>query len=65
MTTNAPKGAADATPGAGERPGIGWTDSSWELRRGLEVVEDLPLALWPGEPIPAEPQRRNVPSSPM
>jgi hypothetical protein len=33
----------------GEWGGIGWTDSSWELARGLEVVEDLPLDAWPVE----------------
>lgn len=35
--------------GAGEWGGIGWTDSSWELARGLEVVEDLPADAWPVE----------------
>jgi hypothetical protein len=33
----------------GEWSGIGWADSSWELARGLEVVEDLPLDAWPLE----------------
>ena len=30
--------------------GIGWNDSSWELRHGLDVVEDLPPDAWPLEP---------------
>lgn len=34
---------------AGGWGGIGWTDSSWELARGLEVVEDLPVDAWPME----------------
>ena len=47
-------GAAQA-----ERAGISWSDSSWELLHGLEVIEDLPLDAWPLEP-PAPPaQRRN------
>jgi hypothetical protein len=25
---------------------IGWNDSSWDLQRGLDVVEDLPLDVW-------------------
>ncbi|MET0334810.1 MAG: hypothetical protein ABW190_11110 [Rhizobacter sp.] len=28
---------------------IGWTDSSWDLAQGLDVVEDLPLDAWPAE----------------
>jgi hypothetical protein len=24
-----------------------WYDSTWELRRGLDVTEDLPAHLWP------------------
>jgi hypothetical protein len=35
--------------GGGEWAGIGWTDSSWELARGLDVVEDLPPDAWPAE----------------
>ncbi|HEY0819819.1 MAG TPA: hypothetical protein VGD46_13630, partial [Rhizobacter sp.] len=35
--------------GGGEWAGIGWTDSSWELAHGLEVVEDLPPDAWPVE----------------
>lgn len=66
MTTDATEAPAEATRSAGEWSGICWTDSSWELRRGLEVVEDLPPALWPREWVAAgEAQRRNVPSSPM
>jgi hypothetical protein len=30
-----------------EWSGIGWNDSSWELLRGLDVVEDLPPDAWP------------------
>jgi len=33
-----------------ERAGISWSDSSWELLQGLEVVEDLPLDAWPQDP---------------
>lgn len=36
-------------PGTGDWTGIGWTDSSWELAQGLEVVEDLPPDAWPVE----------------
>jgi hypothetical protein len=49
--------------GSGEWGGIGWTDSSWELAHGLEVVEDLPLDAWPAEfkrslaPLAAPPQK--------
>jgi len=32
-----------------EWTGIGWTDSSWELAHGLDVVEDLPADAWPIE----------------
>jgi hypothetical protein len=55
----------------GDWSGMGWTDSSWELKHGLDVVEDLPLDAWPAEfpaPAPAEVkerQRRNEPSAPM
>ncbi len=34
-------------------PGCGWFDSSWELRRGLAVIEGPaldPLGLWSGRP---------------
>jgi hypothetical protein len=34
--------------------GIGWTDSSWDLARGLEVVEDLPPDAWPAELLPPQ-----------
>jgi hypothetical protein len=34
-----------------EWTGIGWTDSSWELAHGLDVVEDLPADAWPAEPM--------------
>ena len=27
--------------------GTGWSDSSWELLRGLDVIEDLPPDAWP------------------
>ena len=27
----------------------GWADSSWDLRQGLEVVENLPPDAWPAE----------------
>ncbi|MBX3620762.1 MAG: hypothetical protein KF891_12365 [Rhizobacter sp.] len=37
---------------AGEWSGIGWTDSSWELMHGLDVVEDLPAEAWPPELAP-------------
>lgn len=30
--------------------GVGWTDSSWELARGLEVVEGLSLDDWHIDP---------------
>jgi hypothetical protein len=40
-----------------ERAGINWSDSSWELLQGLEVVEDLPLDAWPLES-PATPVQR-------
>jgi hypothetical protein len=36
--------------------GIGWTDSSWELAHGLDVVEDLPADAWPVEPAPSAPR---------
>ncbi len=40
---------------AAERAGVvSWSDSSWELLHGLEVVEDLPLDAWPQDP-PAAP----------
>jgi hypothetical protein len=29
---------------------VSWSDSSWELLQGLEVVEDLPLDAWPQDP---------------
>ncbi|MEO8151511.1 MAG: hypothetical protein ABI605_00470 [Rhizobacter sp.] len=29
-----------------EGAGFGWNDSSWDLMRGLDVVEDLPLDAW-------------------
>ncbi len=35
--------------GNGDWSGIGWTDSSWDLARGLDVVEDLPPDAWPAE----------------
>ena len=38
-----------------EWTGIGWTDSSWELAHGLDVVEDLPADAWPLESAPAAP----------
>lgn len=50
-------------PGSGEWTGIGWTDSSWELARGLDVVEDVPPDAWPAEfafsvmPLLAAPQK--------
>ncbi|MBT9526186.1 MAG: hypothetical protein IV105_13080, partial [Rhizobacter sp.] len=33
-----------------ERAAVSWSDSSWELLHGLEVVEDLPLDAWPQDP---------------
>ena len=30
-------------------PANGWHDSTWDLRRGLEVVEDIPFDLLPAE----------------
>lgn len=51
-------------PGSGEWAGIGWTDSSWELARGLDVVEDLPPDAWPEEfspslkPLAASPPKK-------
>ncbi len=30
-----------------ERTVKGWVDSSWELKQGLEVTEDLPMDAWP------------------
>jgi hypothetical protein len=39
----------------GEWSGIGWTDSSWELMHGLDVVEDLPPDAWPPELAPPAP----------
>jgi hypothetical protein len=38
-----------ATASSIEAPVIGWNDSSWDLQRGLDVVEDLPLDAWPLE----------------
>ena len=40
-----------------EWSGIGWNDSSWELMRGLDVVENLPPEAWPQDASPqhAEP----------
>jgi hypothetical protein len=39
-----------------ERSGsIGWNDSSWDLLRGLDVVEDLPLDAWPLELLAFQP----------
>jgi hypothetical protein len=38
-----------AAASAHEAPVIGWNDSSWDLQRGLDVVEDLPLDAWPLE----------------
>ena len=35
-------------------PGCGWFESSWELRRGLAVIEGPaldPLGLWSGHPV--------------
>lgn len=33
-----------------ESPAVGgWHDSSWALRQGLEVTEDVPPAVWPAE----------------
>jgi hypothetical protein len=49
--------------GSGEWAGIGWTDSSWELARGLDVVEDVSPDAWPAEfslsvvPLSAQPQK--------
>jgi len=37
-----------------ELPSVGWNDSSWELLRGLEVVE-VPLDAWPGDDVPTQP----------
>lgn len=42
-----------------ERAGINWSDSSWELLHGLEVVEDLPLDAWPQDPPAPFAQRPN------
>ena len=42
-----------------ERAGISWSDSSWELLHGLEVVEDLPLDAWPQDPPVPFAQRPN------
>lgn len=39
----------------GEWSGIGWNDSSWELARGLDVVENLPADAWPQEPLAPQP----------
>ena len=38
-----------------DRSGIGWNDSSWERRHGLDVVEDLPPEAWPLEPLALQP----------
>jgi hypothetical protein len=38
-----------------DRSGIGWNDSSWDLLRGLDVVEDLPLDAWPLEQLAFQP----------
>jgi hypothetical protein len=40
-----------------EWSGFGWNDSSWELQRGLDVVEDLPPEAWPQEPLPTQPAK--------
>lgn len=43
-----------------ERAAVNWSDSSWELLHGLEVVEDLPLEAWPQDPpVPFFAQRSN------
>lgn len=45
-------------PGArqGDWSGLGWTDSSWELKHGLDVV-DLPADAWPADlPLPTSAQ---------
>lgn len=47
----------------GEWTGVSWTDSSWELAHGLEVVEDLPPDVWPPEfpsgQVPLSPPQKN------
>ncbi|MBC7994964.1 MAG: hypothetical protein H7Z15_17160 [Rhizobacter sp.] len=38
---------------------VSWSDSSWELLNGLEVIEDLPLDAWPQDPPAPAVQRHN------
>lgn len=43
-------GVSHPAPATAEYSGFGWNDSSWDLKRGLEVIEDIPLDDWPPSP---------------
>ena len=49
--TQGNEGSEHRRAGAGhaEWSGIGWNESSWDLKRGLDVIEDLSLEAWPHE----------------
>jgi hypothetical protein len=54
MKTNDESEPRHASVAQAEWAGFGWNDSSWDLMRGLDVVEDLPLDVWSRETAPAE-----------
>lgn len=51
MKMNSEAGApvSDEVSATDARETHNWFDSTWELRRGLDVTEDLPLHLWPAD----------------
>jgi hypothetical protein len=54
MKTNSESEPRHASVAQPERVGMGWNDSSWELLRGLDVVEDFSPDAWSRELAPVE-----------
>jgi hypothetical protein len=54
MKTNSESEPRHASVAQPERVGMGWNDSSWELLRGLDVVEDFSPDAWLREVAPVE-----------
>jgi hypothetical protein len=54
MKTNSESEPRHASVAQPEWAGMGWNDSSWELQRGLDVVEDFSPDAWSREIAPVE-----------
>lgn len=48
-----PRRQAAVAPAA-DFAGVAWNDSSWDLKHGLDVVEDLPPDAWPQDGLLAQ-----------